>query len=72
MLLSAKGSQATIEDSGSTNRTGMRVTFDREGHALYVVDFGVLTVNGSHVAPRQGTGVLWRITRTSTAAQARR
>jgi hypothetical protein len=33
MLLSAKGPQATIEDSGSTNRTGVRVTFDREGHA---------------------------------------
>jgi hypothetical protein len=33
MLLSGKGSQATIEDTGSTNRAGIHVTFDREGHA---------------------------------------
>jgi hypothetical protein len=33
LLLSAKEPQATIEDTGSTNRLGLRVTFDREGHA---------------------------------------
>lgn len=37
--------------------------FDPSGRALYVVDFGVLLMDrkGSH--PKQGTGVLWRITR---------
>ena len=29
----ARGQQATIIDSGSTNRPGMRVTLDHEGHA---------------------------------------
>ncbi len=33
MLLSANGPLATIEDTGSTNRAGMRVTFDHEGNA---------------------------------------
>jgi len=33
MLLSATGPQAIIEDSGSTNRPGLRVTLDREGRA---------------------------------------
>lgn len=29
----AEGPEATIIDTGSTNRPGLRVTFDREGHA---------------------------------------
>lgn len=33
MLLSASGPQATIEDTGSTNRPGLRVTLDRDGNA---------------------------------------
>jgi hypothetical protein len=33
LLLSAKERQATIEDTGSTNRVGLRVTFDETGHA---------------------------------------
>jgi hypothetical protein len=32
-MASAKEPEATIIDTGSTNRAGMRVTFDREGHA---------------------------------------
>ncbi len=33
LVLSASGPEATIIDTGSTNRPGLRVTFDREGHA---------------------------------------
>src|SRR5207248_9240154 len=33
VVLYASGSQATIEDTGSTNRPGLRVTFDHGGHA---------------------------------------
>ena len=40
------------------------VRFDPAGTALYVVDFGVMTV-GEDPHPRLGTGVLWRITRTA-------
>jgi hypothetical protein len=29
----AKSPQVTVEDTGSTNRPGLRVTFDRDGHA---------------------------------------
>ncbi len=29
----ANAPQATIEDTGSTNRPGLRVSFDRDGHA---------------------------------------
>jgi hypothetical protein len=37
--------------------------FDPSGTALYVVDFGVMTVTSKAPAPQPGTGVLWRITR---------
>lgn len=33
MLLFGNGPQATIRDTGSTNRPGLRVTFDGSGHA---------------------------------------
>src|SRR5438309_11680974 len=33
LLASAKESQVTIEDTGSTNRLGVRLTFDRQGEA---------------------------------------
>jgi glucose/arabinose dehydrogenase len=42
------------------------VRFDPAGTALYVVDFGVLTVEGDQFKPHPKTGVLWRITPTST------
>jgi hypothetical protein len=37
--------------------------FDRAGNALYVVDFGVLSVDKSGAHAQQNTGVLWRITK---------
>jgi glucose/arabinose dehydrogenase len=37
--------------------------FDPSGTALYVVDFGVMTMTSKGPAPQPGTGVLWRITR---------
>jgi glucose/arabinose dehydrogenase len=40
------------------------VAFDRTGNALYVVDFGVMTIGAQGPEPRQETGVIWRITRT--------
>jgi glucose/arabinose dehydrogenase len=39
------------------------VRFDPSGSALYVVDFGVMTMSGKTPAPQKQTGVLWRITR---------
>ena len=37
--------------------------FDPSGRALYVVDFGVMTVDSKGPHPVQNTGVLWKITR---------
>jgi glucose/arabinose dehydrogenase len=45
------------------------VRFDPAGTALYVVDFGIMTVSERGPAPQQGTGVLWRITRTEGTAR---
>jgi hypothetical protein len=37
--------------------------FHPDGSALYVVDFGVPTMDGSTAQPRQATGSVWRIRR---------
>jgi glucose/arabinose dehydrogenase len=57
------------EAGGPASRLGSRglerpvaVRFDPTGEALYVVDFGVMTV-GEGPQPQPGTGVLWRIER---------
>jgi glucose/arabinose dehydrogenase len=39
------------------------VKFSPDGAALYVVDFGVMTMDEKGARPRPRTGVLWRITR---------
>lgn len=39
--------------------------FDPSGEALYVVDFGVMTIGPQGPEPRQETGALWKITRRS-------
>jgi glucose/arabinose dehydrogenase len=36
--------------------------FDPSGNALYIVDFGVMTLGPKGPEPRAGTGVLWRVT----------
>lgn len=41
--------------------------FDRSGTALYIVDFGVMTIEAAGPRPRPGTGMVWRITRESRA-----
>lgn len=39
------------------------VRFDPKGQALYIVDFGVMTIGPKGPEPRAGTGVLWRVSR---------
>ncbi len=39
------------------------VRFDAAGESLYVVDFGVLLMDGKNSRPQQNTGALWRIRR---------
>lgn len=47
------------------------VRFDPKGDALYIVDFGVMTMQGDHPHPFPGTGVLWRITKDQAAPESR-
>jgi glucose/arabinose dehydrogenase len=56
------GSPASRSGSGGLERP-VAVRFDPQGTALYVVDFGVMTVGDAGPEPRLGTGVLWRISR---------
>jgi glucose/arabinose dehydrogenase len=58
------------KDKGPASKIGggglerpVAVRFDPAGDALYVVDFGVMTIGPQGPEPRPGTGVLWRITR---------
>ena len=39
------------------------VRFDPSGRALYIVDFGVMTMGERGPEPREETGVLWKVTR---------
>jgi hypothetical protein len=45
--------------------------FDPSGEALYVVDFGIMTMDKTGPKPRENTGVLWRIVRSDEPAQGR-
>lgn len=49
-------------ESGGLERP-VNVRFSPDGRILYVVDFGVLTTTEGKFAPREQTGVIWRIER---------
>jgi glucose/arabinose dehydrogenase len=48
---------------GSGFERPVAARFDPAGESLYVVDFGVLLMEGKQSRPQQGTGALWRIRR---------
>lgn len=63
------------EDGGPASYTGggglerpVAVRFDPVGTALYVVDFGVMTMSEAGANPWPGTGALWRIVPDAVAA----
>ncbi len=41
------------------------VKFDPSGTTLYVVDFGVVTVSKQGILPQKGTGVIWKISKST-------
>jgi glucose/arabinose dehydrogenase len=43
------------------------VRFSLDGSALYIADFGVMTMDEKGAHPRPETGVIWRISRESVA-----
>lgn len=55
------GPASRVKSGGFERPTSLR--FSPDGSALYVVDFGVVTMSQKGPEPKQGTGVLWRITR---------
>jgi glucose/arabinose dehydrogenase len=46
----------------------LAVRFNPDGTALYVVDFGVMTMSERGAEPRKETGVIWRISRSAGAS----
>lgn len=57
-----KNGPASLIGGGGLERP-IAARFSPDGRALYVVDFGVLTMDGSTPRPRRGTGAVWRIVR---------
>ncbi|HEY4595592.1 MAG TPA: glucose dehydrogenase, partial [Thermoanaerobaculia bacterium] len=55
-----KGPASMVGGGGLERPVAAR--FDPTGAALYVVDFGVMTVGPQGPQPRPGTGVLWKLT----------
>jgi len=54
------GPASRLKKGGLERPTALR--FSPDGRSLYVVDFGVMTVDDNGPRPRERTGVLWRIT----------
>lgn len=49
--------------SGGLERP-VAVKFSPDGQSLYIVDFGVMGMDGKKERPQQQTGVIWKITKT--------
>lgn len=58
------GPASRLRRGGLERPTALK--FSPDGSALYVVDFGVMTMTKDGPTPRARTGVLWRITREGT------
>jgi glucose/arabinose dehydrogenase len=54
---------ASMLKSGGLERP-VAVKFSPKGESLYIVDFGVLKMDGEDARPQQKTGVIWKITKT--------
>lgn len=64
------GGPASWQKTGGLERP-VDVRFDREGKALYIVDFGVMTMGKHGAEPRVETGVIWRVTRSAAESTRR-
>ncbi|MDQ3047393.1 MAG: PQQ-dependent sugar dehydrogenase [Bacteroidota bacterium] len=57
-----------VNGPASTLKTGglerpVAVKFNNDGTALYIVDFGVMEITEKGPAPKQNTGIIWKITK---------
>jgi sugar lactone lactonase YvrE len=55
---------ASLQGDGGLERP-VAVRFSPDGESLYVVDFGVMAIGDDGPKPVPGTGVLWKISRSS-------
>jgi glucose/arabinose dehydrogenase len=55
------GPASRLRSGGLVRPNGVR--FSPDGSALYIVDFGVMTLGPRRPEPQEETGVLWRVTR---------
>lgn len=53
---------ATWHKSGGLERP-VSVSFSRDGEAMYIVDFGILSTSKDGPQPQQKTGVIWKVTK---------
>jgi hypothetical protein len=58
----SKNGPASTLKGGGLERP-IAVKFSRDGNTLYVVDFGVLEMPEKGPAPKQNTGMLWKISK---------
>jgi glucose/arabinose dehydrogenase len=58
-----KNGPASMLKTGGLERP-VAARFDPSGEALYIVDFGVMTVTKDGPEPRRETGVVWKVTRS--------
>ena len=61
--LLASGHASSYPTQPGYEERPVAVRFSPDGHALYVVDFGVMTTRNGDVASYPETGVVWRIGR---------
>jgi len=66
----ANGPASRLHTHGLERPVGVR--FSPDGSSLYVVDFGVLAMDGKGAHPQPGTGVVWKISRAPVATGERR
>lgn len=55
------GPASTLKSGGLERPVAAK--FNNEGNALYIVDFGVMEITDKGPAPKQNTGVIWKITK---------
>ncbi|MBC5774166.1 PQQ-dependent sugar dehydrogenase [Pontibacter sp. KCTC 32443] len=59
-----KNAPASALKNGGLERP-VSAKFSPDGTALYIVDFGIMRIEGKKVIPQKSTGVLWKVTRTT-------
>ncbi|EMR03989.1 PQQ-dependent sugar dehydrogenase [Cesiribacter andamanensis] len=60
-----RGGPASWQKSGGLERP-ISVSFSPDGSSMYIVDFGIMHMDGKNPKPLQGSGVIWEVRKTTT------